>query len=58
MKRFHATDKGNIPFTAEEELERDREEANYKAVKVSEALKPKKLSLEERLEKVEAALAK
>ena len=27
MTRYHATDKGNIPFTAEEELERDREEA-------------------------------
>ena len=29
MTRFHATDKGNIPFTAAEELERDREEAQF-----------------------------
>ena len=27
MPRFHATDKGNIPFTPEEEAQRDREEA-------------------------------
>lgn len=27
MTRFHATDKGNIPFTAEEELEWDAMEA-------------------------------
>lgn len=27
MTRYHATDKGNVPFTAEEEKERDREEA-------------------------------
>ena len=27
MTRFHATDKGNVPFTEAEELERDREEA-------------------------------
>ena len=26
MTRFHATEEGSIPFTAEEELERDREE--------------------------------
>ena len=25
--RFHATDKGNVPFTPQEEIERDREEA-------------------------------
>jgi hypothetical protein len=27
MTRFHATDKGNVPFTAEEEAARDAEEA-------------------------------
>lgn len=27
MTRFHATSEGNIPFTAEEELERDAQEA-------------------------------
>ena len=27
MARFHATAKGNVPFTAAEELERDIEEA-------------------------------
>jgi len=27
MTRFHATDKGNVPFTPEEELARDAEEA-------------------------------
>ncbi|MBT9177368.1 MAG: hypothetical protein DDT20_01701 [Firmicutes bacterium] len=27
--RFRATDKGNVQFTAEEELERDREEAAW-----------------------------
>lgn len=36
MTRFHATDKGNVPFTAEEELERDREEAEWAAKKVDE----------------------
>ena len=29
MPRFHATDKGNIPFTAEEEAARDAEEAAF-----------------------------
>jgi hypothetical protein len=27
MARFHATSEGNIPFTAEEEVQRDAEEA-------------------------------
>ena len=31
MPRFHATSKGNIPFTPEEELESDAEEAEYAA---------------------------
>lgn len=29
MTRFHATDKGNVPFTAEEEAEWDAREAAY-----------------------------
>ncbi len=29
MKRHHATSKGDIPLTPEEELERDIEEAEY-----------------------------
>lgn len=35
MTRFHATDKGNVPFTQEEELERDHEEAQSKVDKVA-----------------------
>ena len=35
MTRFHATDKGNIPFTAEEEVERDREVAQAKIDKAA-----------------------
>lgn len=35
MTRFHATDKGNIPFTAEEEAARDREEAQAVIDKVN-----------------------
>jgi hypothetical protein len=31
MARFHTTAEGNIPFTAEEELVRDAEEAEYVA---------------------------
>jgi hypothetical protein len=31
MARHHATDKGNIPFTAEEEAEKDAEEAQWAA---------------------------
>jgi hypothetical protein len=31
MARFHATSEGNIPFTAEEELARDAEEAAWAA---------------------------
>jgi hypothetical protein len=31
MFRFHATSNGNIPFTPEEEAERDAEEAAYTA---------------------------
>jgi hypothetical protein len=31
MTRFHATSEGNIPFTAEEEVARDAEEAAYAA---------------------------
>ena len=33
MTRFHATDKGNIPFTPEEEAECDIEEAAWLAAK-------------------------
>jgi len=31
MARFHTTAEGNIPFTAEEEAERDAEEAQWAA---------------------------
>jgi hypothetical protein len=31
MARFHATDSGRVPFTAEEEATRDAEEAIYAA---------------------------
>jgi hypothetical protein len=31
MARFHTTSEGNIPFTAEEEAERDAEEAAFVA---------------------------
>lgn len=31
MTRYHATLKGNIPFTPEEEAKKDAEEANYLA---------------------------
>ena len=31
MARFHTTAEGNIPFTAEEEVERDAEEAQWAA---------------------------
>jgi hypothetical protein len=31
MARFHTTAEGNIPFTAEEEAERDAEEAAWEA---------------------------
>ena len=33
MARFHATAEGNVPFTAEEEAERDAEEAQAAAEK-------------------------
>lgn len=35
MARFHATAKGNIPFTAEEEAARDTEEAAYAASQIT-----------------------
>jgi hypothetical protein len=38
MTRYHATAEGNIPFTAEEEAERDAEEAQW-VVKQAEAAK-------------------
>ena len=31
MTRYHATSRGNVPFTAEEEAEWDAKEANYAA---------------------------
>ena len=31
MTRYHATSKGNVPFTAEEETARDAEEATWTA---------------------------
>jgi len=33
MARFHATAEGNIPYTAEEEAERDAEEAQWELEK-------------------------
>lgn len=33
MTRFHATDKGNVPFTQAEELEWDAQQAAYEAQK-------------------------
>jgi hypothetical protein len=37
MTRYHATAEGQIPFTAEEEAERDAEEAQYLAQQIEEA---------------------
>lgn len=37
MARFHTTAEGNIPFTAEEEAERDAEEAAHAIQKAEEA---------------------
>lgn len=34
MTRFHATSEGNVPFTAEEEAQRDAEEAQAAAEQV------------------------
>ncbi len=42
MKRFHATDKGNIPFTAAEETARDAEESKAAADQQAAALLPDK----------------
>ena len=38
MTRFHATSEGNVPFTAEEEAQRDAEEAQAAAKQVELAL--------------------
>jgi len=38
MARFHATDKGNVPFTSEEETARDAEEAAVEAAKPARAM--------------------
>jgi hypothetical protein len=35
MARFHATAEGNIPFTTEEEVARDAEEAAYAANQIT-----------------------
>ena len=37
MTRFHTTSEGNIPFTAEEEAERDEEEARWAAEQAERA---------------------
>jgi hypothetical protein len=39
MSRFHATAEGNIPFTAEEEAQRDAEEAAFAAKQAANGYK-------------------
>lgn len=40
MTRFHATDKGNVPFTAEEEAEWDAREAAWAAEQANPTTPP------------------
>ena len=42
MARFHSTPEGNIPFTAEEEAQRDVEEAAVTADKAANGYKSKR----------------
>ena len=53
MARFHTTARGNIPFTLEEEHQRDIEEAQWTAQQNS----PKEKSLEEKYQLLEKRLA-
>jgi hypothetical protein len=45
MTRFHATAQGNVPFTAQEEAERDAEEAAWAIQQAQPAPTPTKEQL-------------
>jgi hypothetical protein len=55
MTRFHTTAEGNIPFTAEEEAERDAEEAAWIIQRAQPAPAPTK---EQLLAELQALTAK
>ena len=53
MARFHATAEGNVPFTAEEEAERDAEEAAIDANKDAEQAKSVRQSRDDKLKETD-----
>jgi hypothetical protein len=58
MARFHATSEGNIPFTAEEEAERDAEEAQWAAQKDAEQAKSVRQTRDDKLKETDWVVIK